>query len=67
MSKISIHIGLHKTGTSFLQNNLLKNLPETSVVRGWYSHRQLMEMNLEKNLIISDEGISGRFLHKDYP
>ena len=26
-----------------------------------------MEMNLEKNLIISDEGISGRFLHKDYP
>ena len=33
MSKISIHIGLHKTGTSFLQNNLLKNLPETSVVK----------------------------------
>lgn len=66
MSRITIHIGLHKTGTTFLQKELLKNIPETSVIRGWYSHRQLLNVNEDNNLIISDEGISGRLFHKEY-
>lgn len=66
MIKTTIHIGLPKTGTTYLQDYLLKNLTETTVIRGWYSHRQLMSVSFEKNLIISDEAMSGRLWGPEY-
>jgi hypothetical protein len=65
-SGITIHIGLHKTGTTFLQNSLFKSIPSTYVVRGFDSHRHLMKMDLEDELIISDEGLSGRLWYRNY-
>lgn len=66
VKRITIHIGLHKTGTSFLQKHLLKNLPEVALIMGWYSHRQIMNVNLESHLVISDEVLSGRLWGKKY-
>ena len=66
MNRITIHIGLHKTGTTFLQQSLLNNIPEVSVITGSHSHRHLIDVNLEKHLIISDEGISGRLWGNSY-
>lgn len=59
MSEIIIHIGLHKTGTTFLQNRIFPLFNDISIIRAWYSHRKIIEMSLNEKILISDEGISG--------
>ena len=59
MKNLIVHIGLHKTGTTFLQENLFPNLPNCLVVRGFHSHRALFSKLLKQHVILSDEGIAG--------
>ena len=67
MSKrIVIHIGLHKTGTSYLQDVFFPSLPNVEVVRGWFSHRDIIKSDLNKRLIITDESLSGNPFRGNY-
>lgn len=66
MSNPIIHIGLHKTGTTYLQSSLFPNLKNYNVYRGYESHRQLLKLGREKKIIISDEGISGDLWGMNY-
>lgn len=66
MNSLIIHIGLHKTGTTFLQNNLFPALPNTSVIRGFHSHRKLMKVNPNHQIILTDEGLSGNLWKGTY-
>lgn len=59
LNRIVIHVGLSKTGTTYLQKTLFPELPQVEVVEGWHSHRKLMKSSLKNNIIISDEEISG--------
>ena len=65
-NNLIIHIGHHKTGTTFLQNFIFPCYKELSVVRAWYSHRKITEMPLKKNILITDEGISGNPFRGNY-
>jgi hypothetical protein len=58
--QLTIHVGLHKTGTSYLQNLLFPAMPGVKVIRGGNSHRQLLSIDEDVQTIISDENISGR-------
>lgn len=53
-----IHIGLHKTGTTFLQETYFPTLPDLVLVRGIWPFRSILDAR-EKKLLISDEAISG--------
>ena len=64
--KVVIHIGLHKTGTTFIQETILPGLSTTRIIRGWHSHRFLMKADFSKQIILSDEGISGRLFGGTY-
>jgi hypothetical protein len=66
MNKLTLHIGLQKTGTTYLQDDLLPRLETVEVIRGWDTHRRLMSANFNKKIIISDEGISGRLWNGTY-
>jgi len=55
----AIHIGLQKTATTYLQEILFPSIKNVLVIRGWHSHRRLISSNLEKQIILSDEGLSG--------
>lgn len=67
MSKITLHIGLHKTGTSYIQEVILGSMTDDiELIRGWYTHRQLMKVDINKPIIISDEGISGSLWNGSY-
>ena len=65
-NKIAIHIGLHKTGTSFLQEQVFSNIDSYQLIRGWHSLREIIKNNKDSSFLISDEGISGDFLHGNY-
>lgn len=56
-----IHIGMHKTGITFLQGIIFPQFKTVSLVRGWYSLRKIMtNCNSDKNkILISNEGLSG--------
>ena len=64
--KITLHIGLHKTATSYIQSHIFGKHPSITLIRGWFSHRQLMAADFSKNLVISDESISGRLFNGTY-
>lgn len=66
MSKIAIHIGLHKTGTTHLQTSVFPRLKSLHTHRGMKSHRDLMSADFSKRILISDEGISGKLWNGDY-
>lgn len=66
MPRIAIHIGLHKTGTTYIQSTLLPNLAGVSLVRGWFSHREIIAKDFSKTLVISDESLSGALFSGDY-
>ena len=59
------HIGLHKTGTTYLQSHLFKKL-DVNLIRGWESHRDLLKKSHKRRTLISDEGISGDFMSDNY-
>lgn len=57
-----IHIGSHKTGTTFIQNEIFPKLESVDLIRAWNTHRYLFNPNFEnidKHILITDEGISG--------
>lgn len=60
-SKIYIHIGMHKTGTTFLQNQVFKNLNEIHYINGGLLNEICRPSNRsEQSKLISWEGLSGR-------
>lgn len=59
MKDVAVHIGLHKTGTTFLQNDIFPTLPGVATLRRWHSIRSIMDSSTEKVVLISDEDISG--------
>ena len=61
MTKLLIHIGLHKTGTTYLQESLFPRIDNCAVVRGFHSHRDLLKALNQDFTILSDESISGYF------
>lgn len=65
-NRVIIHIGLHKTGTTFLQNFIFPCYSKLSIIRAWYSHRKIIEMPLKSNILITDEGISGNPFKENY-
>ncbi len=54
-----VHIGLHKTGTSYLQQELFPNIPGIDLYRGFETHRDLINKKSDAQILISDESISG--------
>lgn len=59
MQKLAIHIGLHKTGTTFLQDVIFSGISSIELICGVDSHRELMKADFAKQVVISDENISG--------
>ena len=60
--KLILHIGLHKTGTSYLQEHVFTKMDEVTAIRGWQSFRYLMLFKLKNHCLITDEGISGNLI-----
>lgn len=66
-AEIIIHIGLHKTGTSFLQKQLYPLYNSIQTVKGTHQLRSFWDNNKNnKLLLISDEYISGRLFSGSY-
>lgn len=66
MQNLAIHIGFHKTGTSYLQNVVFNNIDNLNLHLGWQSHRELMTLDPKIITLISDEGISGSLWKGNY-
>lgn len=64
--QIIIHIGLHKTGTSFLQKSFFNQLTEIEYIHGTLGLRRLWKHNDAEVLLISDESISSNLWAGDY-
>lgn len=58
-NNIIVHIGLHKTGTTYIQNCIFPLFKEITTIRAWHSQRNIIDMNFKKKILITDEGISG--------
>ncbi len=58
-NKIIVHIGLHKTGTTFIQNEIYPRLDSITTIRAWHSHRFIINSDFDKKILFTDEGISG--------
>lgn len=68
MSKLIIHVGLHKTGTTFLQNTYFKSLENTLYMHGnsfFVPWKEQLDKTT-KNMLLSYEGFSGIAWHKEY-
>lgn len=64
---LAIHVGLHKTGTTFIQDVLLPSLSNVAVIRGWHSFRQLVAKSKQKStLVITDESLAGKLWEQSY-
>ena len=59
MRRAFIHIGLHKTGTTFLQKYVFRALSGIHVVQPSAGLKQIAECPRNSNLLISDESLSG--------
>ena len=57
--KLIIHIGLPKTGTTFLQEIVFPQINYTSFYRGWESPRVKLNTPIDNKIIISDEAFVG--------
>lgn len=68
MSKqLVFHIGLHKTGTSFLQNNIFAYFENITLIRGFDSWRKIFNIENENEIfLLSDEYISGKLWGGNY-
>ena len=56
---ITVHIGLHKTGTTFLQTHIFTKIESLTIIRAWFTHRNITNLSFKDNILITDEGISG--------
>ena len=60
MHRILIHIGLHKTATTYLQRSFFPELIDIEIYHAPRFFDQIGKIQLnEKDLLISNEGISG--------
>ena len=59
MNKFILHLGMPKTGSTYLQNHLFRRLKDIRVIRGWTSLRKIVTTPNNKHLILSDETLSG--------
>lgn len=66
MNQLTLHIGLHKTGTSFLQYVLFPKIDGVEIYRGYSPVRRIMRMDPDKKIILSDESFSGDPLKSGY-
>jgi hypothetical protein len=66
MERLIIHIGLHKTGTSFLQQILFPKIPSVEIVQWSDSQKKFINIAPDKKVIISNEGMSGRLWYGSY-
>lgn len=66
MKNLYIHIGLHKTGTTHLQNNIFPYIPDVSIIRGFDLHRKLIYVPANNDILITDEGLSGKLWEGTY-
>ena len=58
-STLTFHIGLHKTGTTFLQQAVFPELDGFHLVRQMQDVRQLFSASPEDRLLVTHEGLSG--------
>ena len=68
MGDIILHVGMHKTGTTYLQKKIFNNFPDVDFCVGWSSIRTILN-NFSNNdfpLLISDEEFSGKPFQKEY-
>ena len=65
-NRIVIHIGLHKTGTTYIQNEIFPRLKSLTVIRAWHNQRYLLNANFNNQILITDEGFSGDPWKGDY-
>ncbi|WP_289023295.1 hypothetical protein [uncultured Salegentibacter sp.] len=63
--QLTFHIGLHKTGTTYLQQEMFPMLKYVSLIRAWDSHRKILNTG-HQNILISDEGLSGNPYRGNY-
>jgi len=60
MKNIYIHIGMHKTGTTYLQTQVFPHWPDVYFVR-YALVRDLISRPSEQKILISDESLSGSY------
>lgn len=68
-SKVYIHIGLHKTSSTFLQTSVFPVFDNINFLCGWNGDLRSIFNDPSKNdkrLLISDEDLSGKFWGADY-
>jgi hypothetical protein len=58
-NNLIIHIGLHKTGTTFIQNEIFPKFKSIQTIRAWHTQRNIFNTGLRKHILITDEGMSG--------
>lgn len=56
-----LHIGLHKTGTTYLQEFVFPKLEGIHYSIGWRAFRNLFNAKEGQRILVSDEGMSGNF------
>lgn len=59
MPRYLVHIGLHKTASTYLQQSYLKNIENATVFSYHLRYELLGRMEVMDNVIISNEGLSG--------
>ena len=65
--KVCLHIGMQKTGTTFIQNCVLPAFGTTcKVLNGRSNHREIISTKSNQQLIISDESLSGYLVNGAY-
>lgn len=55
-----LHVGLHKTGTTFLQRNVFPKWKDLTYVR-WDGLEHFLRMDERRKYLVSREGLSGQF------
>ena len=58
-NNVFIHIGLHKTGTTFLQKVVFPTLQDVHLVKPWARVRKVLLVPTDHTLLISNEALGG--------
>lgn len=65
MAQLILHIGTHKTATTYLQNHYFKSLENVIFIKD-FNERVLPESKVTKNILYSYEGFSGVAWNNDW-